>query len=591
MAWGKKSSPETIVAEGSSNNLATSENSGNKIVKRLAAISRHAHLALYRLPGIPMLKSRYLKSSFAHLYVNLGGQFPISALLVGVLMVTVSLSQAQAAQSSLPEVVAPPKSQRVVDTVRPISTRSVAIHIDPSVVHQVMEGFGATHTDHFELATREDLMGVLRPRVIEAVYGQIGLTMGHIDTGPYENFDAARNTTANDNDDPFTIDWSAFNFVRSEIQKSATVELAKPYGFNNFTIHSGTNVRWSDPWMAEIRKANYRRYLDEMAENVVAPLIYWRDKFGIVTRWHHLFNEPTTGNQELGAGGSVQEVVDLVKVVGLRLRSEGFMDTRMVVASEETEEASLNTARAVLADPDARRHIGAISYHTYPYGSIYSDVNRILATSGQGKPDAGRIKVRNDIRDLAKRYGMQVWMTEVSNGRAGPLDSLRGRAIHIHDELRYANASSFWAMFQVWDTFARRGTCDEDCLVFFNRVRGTVSISGTGYAIGHYARWIKRGAVRIGGESDDPLVLASAFRDDARKEIIAVVVNNYREPVSATFNAPGNILRGDKVKGEQSSAEGFWLPITVIPTEQRDVGSFSVVLPARSVTSLSVGLQ
>jgi O-glycosyl hydrolase len=374
--------------------------------------------------------------------------------------------------------------------------------------------------------------------------------------------------------------------VRSDGQKVGIVDLARPLGFDNFTIHSGTNVRWSDPWMADIRKTNYRLYLEEMAENVVVPLIHWRDKFGIVTRWHHLFNEPTTGNGEL-AGGGVQEVVDIVKAVGARFRREGFGDLRMAVASEETEEASLATARAVLADPDARRYIGAITYHTYPYGSIYSDVNRILATSGQGKPDAGRIKVRNDIRDLAKQYGVQVWMTEVSNGRAGPLDSLRGRAIHIHDEMRYANASSYWAMFQAWDTFTQRGTCDEDCLVYFNRVRGTVSISGTGYAIGHYARWIKRGAVRIGSETNDSLIMASAFRDDARKEITLVVVNNHREPVSATFKAAGNVLLSGNLKGEQSSAEGFWLPIKTL-TEIREDRSFSAELPARSVTSVSM---
>ncbi len=494
-------------------------------------------------------------------------------------------------------VPAPPLLQQAAPTAAAKTTaipttthaKSVSVRIDEAITHQVIEGFGAAHNEFFDMPSREDLMGTLRPRVIEAVYGQIGITMGHLDVGPYENFDPSSYTTANDDGDPFTINWRAFNFVRSEGQKIGIVDLARPYGFDNFTIHSGTNVRWSDPWLADIRKSNYRLYLDEMAENVVAPLIHWRDKFGIVTRWHHLFNEPTTGNVEL-AGRGVQEVVDIVKAVGARFRREGFGDLRMAVASEETEEASLATARAILADPEARRYIGAITYHTYPYGSIYSDVNRILATSGQGKPDAGRIKVRNDIRNLAKQYGVQVWMTEVSNGRAGPLDSMRGRAIHIHDEMRYANASSYWAMFQAWDTFAQRGTCDEDCLVYFNRVRGTVSISGTGYAIGHYARWIKRGAVRIESETDDPLVQASAFRDDARKEIIAVVVNNRRESVLATFQVAGHFLPSGKLKGEQSSAEGFWLPITTT-TEVREDGRFSVELLARSVTSVSVSFR
>ena len=483
---------------------------------------------------------------------------------------------------------APTAARATLPTPIAVLGRAVSVRINAAMAHQVIEGFGAATTEHFDLVTREDLMGALRPRVIEAVYGQIGITMGHLDVGPYENFDAARYTTANDDSDPATFNWPAFNFVRSDGQKSGIVDLARPYGFDNFTIHTGTNVRWSDPWMADLRKTNYRLYLDEMAENVVAPLIYWRDKFGIVTRWHHLFNEPTTGNVEL-AGGGVQEVVDIVKAVGARFRREGFGDLRLVVASEETEEASLASARAILADPEARRFVGAISYHTYPYGSVYSDVNRILATSGQGKPDTGRIKVRNEIRDLAKQYGLQVWMTEVSNGRAGPLDSLRGRAIHIHDEMRYANASSYWAMFQAWDTFTQRGKCDEDCLVYFNRVRGTVSISGTGYAIGHYARWIKRGSVRIESETDDPLVLASAFRDDSKKKIIAVLVNNHREPVKVILSTAGHVELSGDVKGEYSSLEGYWLALA--ESKQREDGNISMVLSARSVTSLSLGFR
>jgi hypothetical protein len=288
-----------------------------------------------------------------------------------------------------------------------------------------------------------------------------------------------------------------------------------------------------------------------MAENVVAPLVYWRDRFGVVTRWHHLFNEPTTGNREL-AGGDVQEVVDLVKAVG------------------------------------ARRYVGAISYHTYPYGSIYSDVSRILATSGRGRPDAGRIRVRNQIRELARQYGLQVWMTEVSHGRANAFDTLIGRAIHIHDDLRYANALSYWTMYQAWDALARHGTCGEDCAVTFDRRLGTVAITGTGHAIGHYARWVRRGAVRVDSESDDPLILASAFRDDQQKRIIAVVINNHEEARALTLKVAGIAALAD-LKGEQSFAGGYWRALAAAALEED--GVVSIVLPPRSVTSLSASYR
>lgn len=486
-----------------------------------------------------------------------------------------------------PGPTAPPAT--VPSAQRPAAApREVVARIDESATRQVVEGFGATVTEHFDLATGEDLMGTLRPRVNEAVFGRIGITMGHLDLGPYENFSPAPRTTANDDDDPFTFNWPAFNFVRSRGQHEGVVAPSRAYGFDNFTLHTGTNVRWSDPWMADIRRSDYRRYLDEMAENVVAPLVHWRERYGIVTRWHHLFNEPTTGNAELGGGG-VREVVDLVKTVGERLQREGFGHLRLAIASEETEEASLATARAVLADPQARRFVGAITYHTYPYGSVYSLVANVLATSGEGRSDPGRLAVRKALRDLAREHGLQLWMTEVSHGAAGPLDSMRGRAIHIHDEMKHAEASSYWAMFQAWDAHATRGTCDEDCLVHFDRVRGTVTISGTGYAIGHFARWVRRGAVRVEAATDDPRVLAIAFRDDARKRIVAVAINNHREQVVLAVRTAGAAALDGTIAGEQSSLLGWWLPLEA-PSWNKD-GAAVVALPGRSVTTLSLGMR
>lgn len=123
------------------------------------------------------------------------------------------------------------------------AARTVSIRIDDAISHQVMEGFGATTTEWFDPGTSEDLTGTLRPRVVEAVYGQIGITMGHLEVSPFENYDSLTRATANDNNDPDTFNWSAFNFVRSNGQKTGIVDPARPYGFDNFTIHSGTNAR------------------------------------------------------------------------------------------------------------------------------------------------------------------------------------------------------------------------------------------------------------------------------------------------------------------------------------------------------------
>lgn len=462
----------------------------------------------------------------------------------------------------------------------------VELRIDPSVTYQVIEGFGATFNEGYDFDTGEDEMGPLRPRVIEAVHGQVGITMGQLEVGLFEGLKGRQ--TANDDDDPYSFRWEAFDFVRARRQWQGIVEPAQRFGFDNYTLRGGMNLRWSDPWLVQLRARDYQRYLAEAAENSVAPLVYWRQRYGYVPRWFHPFNEPLSGNAEL-AGASLPELVDLVKAVGARLQREGFNATRLVVASEETEETSLRAARAILADPEARRYVGAISFHTYPYGSVYSDVRRILATAGQGKPDAERVRVRGELQALAVQHGLQVWMTEVSHSNTPLLlENLLGRATHVHDELLYAGVSSYWAMFQTWNTHAKRGTCGDDCLVWFDRVRGTVSIGGTGYAIGHYARWLRRGALRVEARSEDARVLVSAFRDESRRRIVAVIVNHHRDAMTARLALalpwPGALAQPE---GEQSSREGFWKPVSVRQVE----GRVLVELPGRSVTTIALGAR
>lgn len=88
-----------------------------------------------------------------------------------------------------------------------------------------------------------------------------------------------------------------------------------------------------------------------------------------------------------------------------------------------------------------------------------------------------------------------------------------------------------------------------------------VYISGMGYAIGHYARWIKRGAVRIDAMTDDSHIQVSAFRDDAAGRLVAVIINNNDDNREINVLLD-NIRIGSPVTGEQS-AEGLrWDRIT-----------------------------
>jgi len=154
------------------------------------------------------------------------------------------------------------------------------------------------------------------------------------------------------------------------------------------------------------------------------------------------------GNCEI-AGADVEMVRDIVKRAGDRLRAAGFQDVTFMVPNEETVERSIAVAEVILADSDARQYVATVGYHVYPYGSPYASVPRILSDSGRGMPDAASVQQRRRLRDLCQRYGLPTWMTEVS---------------HLAD----------------------------------NDSRAML-ITGMGYAIGHYARWLNRGRHACGG--------------------------------------------------------------------------------------------
>lgn len=464
--------------------------------------------------------------------------------------------------------------------------------VDAARAHQRIDGFGASHTSLVYAGTLGDVLSPdLRRRAIAAVYGQVGLHIGNLEAALLES-PGGWEARANDNDDPAQINWTGFDASSAGAMKSTVVDLAQPYGFDGYCLAQKVNIRWASPWLKELRTADYPRYLAEVAEQVTAGAIYWRDTYGIVPRYLMLFNEPLSGNGELD-GGTTQEVVDIVKAAGSRLRAAGFGEMTFVVPNEETERQTLETTRAILADAEARQYVGVIGYHTYPYGSAYADINRILATSGSGQPDAQALAVRGELAALAQQAGLPLWMTEVSHGAVDPLsfDALRGRAIHIHDELVYAGASGYFGMFSMWDRASQRqhfGNDDlgqiEGHIALIDNANSTVQITGMGYAIGHYARWIGAGALRVEATSSDPLLLVTAFHDSQASRVVLVLINNAEREQAVEIQLQGLTASG-AITGEQSTADRPWQPLVL--AEAVTAEGWAVTVPPASVTTLA----
>jgi hypothetical protein len=80
---------------------------------------------------------------------------------------------------------------------RPCPAGDVVIRVDIAKTHQVLEGFGATTLSLIhEGAAGDPLSPALRSNVLEAVYGQVKLTMGNLAAGLLESSDALVQVTA-----------------------------------------------------------------------------------------------------------------------------------------------------------------------------------------------------------------------------------------------------------------------------------------------------------------------------------------------------------------------------------------------------------
>jgi len=474
-----------------------------------------------------------------------------------------------------------------------LSTTEVAVAVNETTTYQTIEGFGATiATSRRGLASQilaepnsDNITTEQRTEIYRLVFGQVGISMGNMFMSLLE---------LNQN----VYDYSESEFFHTSIMRGA---IANGQSVANYQPAYNIDHRGMT-WMTSLRAQNYQAYLRACGNHVVEGLTKWKQLTGIEPPIAMIFNEPLSGNGEL-RGGSTGEVVDIVKAVGAAVRRAKFRTVKFYLPNEETTAKSLETATAVLNDRTAKQYVGAIGYHTYPYGSTYTELTNILATSGAGTPDAAEIQARTQLKNLAQAHQIPLWMTEVSNGNyanpnstttaIGSMGHVRARAIHIHDELKYANAAAFFGMIAFWDKrthlehFGAGASMNQelDSIVLLENegTNNTATITGMGHAIGHYARYVKKGALRIEAASSNNKVLVSVFKKSNQYSF--VLINN--ETTAQTINVTlsngrlGTILRGEHSFGTSNR----WTALANFSPNSPT--TFQITLQPESVTSVT----
>ena len=423
--------------------------------------------------------------------------------------------------------------------------------------YQVINGFGSSSrvmNDPHVFDVNGPAPAMTRAQqdaVLNALYVELGLTR----IRPIQPETAAGSPpfgieVSNDNSSPTVTDPARFNFAGRRLDDHAAhVVRAKA---------RGVTVAWMsplnrEPWMGVSAGTND---VGEYAEWLLAQVRRFRDR-GARLAYISVANEPSYSRNSM-SGAFIR---DVIKALGPRLRAEGLL-APFVVPDDLDPSVAATQASIVLADPVARRYVGALATH------LYGDSLDELAA----------------MRSLARRYSLPLWMTESA---LGVVSSLRKRtavpldwALLMHDLLTRYDVSAidyFWGYIGVRDAVqSSLIQLEHDGKTYRGFTRTKVF-----YYFGQYSRFVRPGARRVAVTSSNRSVKASAYY---RGRTRTVVVLNPGTAAARTTLRAADLVGVRRMTQTRTTPTENWAKRRTVSVSGRSV---VVTLPPQSVVTLT----
>lgn len=407
------------------------------------------------------------------------------------------------------------------------AAEDVTVTVNLQVKHQTILGWGKT-TPWF-LAS-----GMLRDQCIERAVNDLGLNRLRFE-GLCGNRAGSRGRSwewLNDNDDPFDINWNAFNTEALDRRASEwlvpwkrAVE-ARGEPFNVYVSPSffrGGSSGDLPPWIL----ADPQEY----AEWALALLLRLRDVHGISADYYSICNEAGNGNVF-----GPQVVARMMKALMPRLRREGF-STLVEFPESVNAHVAWRYIEALRDDPDIWKWIGLISYHWYGRDNQSSMVK---------------------LRDFARERGLPTAQTEFMNLTID----------HLYDDMILGGVS-YWEIY---------GLATPDYKAALSHISSTSFRGGKWYwrfrQVSHYVR---PGAVRVEATSSDPALRVLAFDRDGATTVVLI---NTGTPGSERTVAIAGLRRGNYGTSQCVGTSAYE---ECGPVQVGADGSLTVTVPANAV--------
>lgn len=405
----------------------------------------------------------------------------------------------------------------------PPGTPQRIVAIDANARFQTMDGFGTTERTFVD------------PHLINPAGGPAADTLripraaqDSILDYLYKGLELTRVRTSIQNpakiDDPFRSDW---------LYSDAHIELLGRMRARGLTTW------WHSPNNGLFPGTTPQQYVD-----FAMPMMrYWKAQ-GMEFKYWAVANEPSYINPMTG-----ERIRDIIKLLGPAMRAEGI-STMIVLGDDLNPQSAVNTSTPALLDPVSRQYVVAIGTHLYGWSE-----------SGMA-----------ELRDLARTYGIPLWMTEYSTGPALEW------ALLTHKLVTQYNVAAMDYMLGFFGQWAG----DAHLVNILNS--GTTYLGFNFkfqyYVMGQFSKFVRPGAVRVSAtDTGDPAV--SAYTKDGRLTIVAI--NNTSTPLVTRFDLAG--------VGNSSSFRIFHTSTVDRLRQATNVSiynnSVTVTLPANGMTTLA----
>ena len=420
-------------------------------------------------------------------------------VLVVFLLIALAGCSTPAATPVPTETPPPTATARPTLTPSPVPSPTpavVTVSIDPAVTYQTLDGMGA-NSYAFPFANDIDWDW----EAVKFVFDE--LDIAYIRLAPWLGWWE----TANDNDDPYTINWDGFGTVH-DIINTHDVPFAQYLHARGIELSVGVwdfggVSEWCETcedWLASGRPRQIPPELyPELGESIAAYILNMQNH-GVPIAVAEVQNEPDI---EAGIRYAKPETLrDAGRVVLEQFDHFGLEQVMLHAPNLHSPNNNVPWIETWLADETLRERTVAVSYHTW------WSVDR---------------RNYEAIWEAAQQYGKPVWATE-----AGYQDTSTGLVPHTWRSAWEYGKSFYRAI--AWSLASR---------VYMWTILGNDAAVGKDgeryplfYVFKHFANYIPAGTVLVESQADDARMLSLAFaRPDGTYSVILLNDNRMEKAV------------------------------------------------------------